>query len=180
MTTCVALLRGINVGGKHSLPMQTLRDILAALDCEDAKTYIQSGNAVFNFDKDRQELAAEITAAIEREVGFAPSVQMFKIEDFQAILNANPFPDAVAEPKTLHIAFLAETPTAPDLAAIAALQSDTEETQLSDGAFFLHAPDGIGRSKLAAKLDKCLGVETTGRNWRSATAIADLAATIIS
>lgn len=180
MTTYVALLRGINVGGKHSLPMQALRDILAALGCEDAKTYIQSGNAVFNFDKDSRKLATEITAAIEMAVGFAPSVQLLKREDFQSILDANPFPNAVAEPKSLHIAFLAETPTAPDLAAIAALQSATEETHLTDGAFFLHAPDGIGRSKLAAKLDKCLGVETTGRNWRSATAIADLAATIIS
>jgi len=180
MTTYVALLRGINVGGKHSLPMQTLRDILAALGCEDAKTYIQSGNAVFSFESDVKELAVEITAAIEREVGFAPSVQVFTCDEFQSILDANPFPGAVAEPKSLHIAFLAETPSAPDLAAIAALQSATEESHLMDGAFFLHAPDGIGRSKLAAKVDKCLGVETTGRNWRSATRIAALAATIIS
>ena len=86
----------------------------------------------------------------------------------------------MAEPKTLHIAFLAETPKEPDLAALKELQSPTEHFRLTDGAFFLHAPDGIGRSKLAAKVDKCLGVETTGRNWRSATAIAELAVTIIS
>jgi uncharacterized protein (DUF1697 family) len=179
MTTCVGLLRGINVGGKHSLPMQTLRDILSALGCEDVKTYIQSGNAIFNFDKDSQILAGEISAAIERDFGFAPSVQILKFQDYQSILEANPFPDAVSEPKALHIAFLAKTPNAPDLAAVEELRSATEKFHLTDGAFFLHAPDGIGRSKLAAKIDKCLGVETTGRNWRSANAIAELAATII-
>ena len=179
MTTYVALLRGINVGGKHSLPMQTLRDILTTLGCDDVKTYIQSGNSVFNFGKGSRKLAGEITGAIEKAVGFAPSVQILKLEEFQSILDANPFPEAVTEPKSLHIAFLAEAPTAPDLAAIEKLQAASEESQLLDGALFLHAPDGIGRSKLAVRIDKCLGVETTGRNWRSAQAIAALAATII-
>ena len=70
--------------------------------------------------------------------------------------------------------------TAPDFDAIEALSSATENYRLVDGAFYLHAPDGIGRSKLAAKIDKCLGVATTGRNWRSAQAIAELAESIIS
>jgi uncharacterized protein (DUF1697 family) len=68
MTSYVALLRGINVGGHNKLPMQDLRDILATLGCKDIKTYIQSGNAVFRSD------------------------------DYQSILSANPFPDAVDNP----------------------------------------------------------------------------------
>ena len=74
MTTIVALLRGINVGGKHSLPMQNLRELLGELGCDDVKTYIQSGNAVFNTSADPSELSQDITAAIERQFGFAPSV----------------------------------------------------------------------------------------------------------
>ena len=180
MTTIVALLRGINVGGKHSLPMKELRELLRELGCGEVKTYIQSGNAVFNTSADPGVLSQDITAAIERQFGLAPSVLLLTIDEYRSILAQNPFPEATSEPKSIHIGFVTGEPSAPDLAAIDDLQSATENYQLLNGAFWLHAPDGIGRSKLAAKIDKCLGVATTGRNWRSAKAIEDLAATIIS
>ena len=180
MTTYVALLRGINVGGKHSLPMQALRDILAAQGCKDVKTYIQSGNAVFHADKGRDVLAADIKSAIDQQFGFAPLVHMLTVEEFESIRAANPFPSAVDQPKSLHIGFLCRVPDAPDFAAMDKLKASSETDALSDGAFFLHAPDGIGRSKLAAKVDKCLGVETTGRNWRTASKVSELAESIIS
>ena len=122
MTSYVALLRGINVGGHNKLPMQDLRDILAALGCKDIKTYIQSGNAVFRSD------------------------------DYQSILSANPFPDAVDNPKSLHVSFLSENPAEPDLTALDALKSSTENYALLENAFYLYAPDGIGRSKLATAI----------------------------
>ena len=179
MTTFVALLRGINVGGKHSVPMQDLRDILDGLGCKDVETYIQSGNAVFNSAEDAQVLAAQVSSAIEQKFGFAPRVHILTFEEYQAVLDANPFPDAVSEPKTIHVGFLTEPVTEPDLDTIENLKSPTENYHLVEGAFYLHAPDGIGRSKLAAKIDKCLGVPTTGRNWRSATKLAELAVTIV-
>jgi uncharacterized protein (DUF1697 family) len=179
MTVYVALLRGINVGGKNSLPMQDLRNILTALNCENINTYIQSGNAVFSSGVDPKSLSSRITVAIERSFGFAPSVQVLSIGDFRSILGANPFPEAVGEPKSLHIWFLEEVPTEPDLAALDGLKSATESFVLSSTAFFLHAPDGVGRSKLAARVDKHLGVETTARNWRTANAVAKLAEAII-
>ena len=178
MTTYVALLRGINVGGKNSLPMQDLRDILAALACEDVNTYIQSGNAVFRCDDDRTLLSSNIETAVEEKFGFTPKVLLLTIDDYRSILSANPFPDAVDNPKSLHVSFLAEESSAPDLDALQALKSPTENYQLFANAFYLHAPDGIGRSKLAAKVDKCLGVPTTGRNWRTASKLAELAAAI--
>jgi uncharacterized protein (DUF1697 family) len=92
----------------------------------------------------------------------------------------NPFPEAVGNPKSLHVAFLAEASAEPDLSALEALKSPTENYELFENAFFLHAPDGIGRSKLAAKVEKCLGVRTTGRNWRTAMKVAELAKSIIS
>lgn len=180
MTTCVALLRGINVGGKHSLPMAELRELLTGLGCEDVKTYIQSGNAVFNTAAKQPALAAEITAVIDGKYGFAPTVLVLTLDDYQRILDANPFPDAVAEPKSIHVGFLTYEPADPDLDAIESLRSPTERYRLLEGAFWLHAPDGIGRSKLAARIDRCLGVATTGRNWGSAQAIAELAESIIS
>ena len=156
MTIYVALLRGINVGGKNSLPMQKLRDMLAALGCEDIKTYIQSGNAVFRSDDERALLSSKIEVAVDEKFGFAPTVLLLTIDDYHSILAANPFPDAVDDPK-----------------------SPTENYELAVNAFYLHAPDGIGRSKLAAKVEKYLGVPATGRNWRTTTKLAELAASII-
>lgn len=179
MITCVALLRGINVGGKHSVPMQDLRDILDELGCRDVKTYIQSGNAVFSSDEDQPVLQGLVSSAIEQKFGFAPIVHILPFIKYQAILDSNPFPGAVTEPKTLHVGFLTEPAIKPDIDAIENLKSPTESYRLVEGAFYLHAPDGIGRSKLAAKVDKCLGVATTGRNWRSAIKIAELATSII-
>jgi len=179
MTVYVALLRGINVGGYNKLPMQDLRDILAALGCENIKTYIQSGNAVFRSADERVHLSNKIRAAVDEKFGFTPTVQLLTIDDYQSILSANPFPEAVEDPKSLHVSFLSETPIDPDLKSLHALRSPTENYELLANAFFLHAPDGIGRSKLAAKVEKCLGVQATGRNWRTAMKLAELAATII-
>jgi uncharacterized protein (DUF1697 family) len=180
MTIYVALLRGINVGGHNNLPMQDLRDILASLACEDVKTYIQSGNAVFRSDDDRALLSRKIEAAVDEKFGFTPTVLLLTIDDYQSILSANPFPDVVDKPKSLHVSFLEEIPPAPDLNSLNALKSPTENYKLLTKAFYLHAPDGIGRSKLAAKVEKCLGVQTTGRNWRTVIKVAELAKSIIS
>ena len=179
MTIYVALLRGINVGGKNSLPMQKLRDMLAALGCEDIKTYIQSGNAVFRSDDERALLSSKIEVAVDEKFGFAPTVLLLTIDDYHSILAANPFPDAVDDPKSLHVSFLAEACVDPDLNSLDALKSPTENYELAVNAFYLHAPDGIGRSKLAAKVEKYLGVPATGRNWRTTTKLAELAASII-
>ncbi len=180
MTIYVALLRGINVGGKNSLPMQDLRDIFAALGCEDVKTYIQSGNAVFRSVGARMLLSSNIAAAVKKRFGFTPKVLLLNVDDYQSILSANPFPDAIDDPKSLHVSFLSEIPSDPDLNSLQALASPTESCELLGNAFYLHAPDGIGRSKLAAKVEKCLGVPATGRNWRTASKLAELATSIIN
>ncbi len=180
MTKYVALLRGINVGGKNSLPMQDLRDIFSALGCEDVTTYIQSGNAVLRSNASRTLLGSKIEAAVNEKFGFQPKVLLLTVANYRSILAANPFPHAVDNPKSLHVSFMSEAPVDPDLDALETLRSPTESFELLANAFYLHAPDGIGRSKLAAKVEKCLGVEATGRNWRTATKLAELAASIIS
>lgn len=171
----VALFRGINVGGKHSLPMQALREILAACGCEDVQTYIQSGNAVFSSAVAASELAATIKHAIEERFGFAPQVLLLTVDRFVAIAEANPFIDAESSPKCLHVSFLTERPGAPNLDALDDLKAESEHFLLKGDAFYLYAPDGIGRSKLAAKVEKHLGVATTSRNWRTVSKIIELA-----
>jgi len=179
MTAHVALLRGINVGGKNSLPMQDLRDILGSLGCENVKTYIQSGNAVFHAADNTKTLVNNIRNAIEQRFGFAPTVLLLSADKFKAIAAANPYPQAEETPKLLHVWFLAEAPTSPDLDALASVKAPSEKFALLGDAFYLHAPDGIGRSRLAAKVDRCLGVATTARNWRTVTKLLALADTNI-
>jgi len=174
MSTYVALFRGINVGGKNILPMQGLRGILESVGCENIRTYIQSGNAVFSTSATSASLSKAISAAVEDGFGFAPQVLLLTADRFKAIAACNPFPEGENAPKSLHMAFLTETPSDPDLGALEELRADSERFELLDGAFFLWAPDGIGRSKLAARIDRCLGVATTGRNWRTVSKLLEL------
>jgi uncharacterized protein (DUF1697 family) len=179
MTVYVALLRGVNVGGSHSLPMEALRNLLARVGCEDVQTYVQSGNAVFRSAEDANQLRGSIQSAISEQFGFAPNVCLLTIEDYQSIVAANPYPEAEDTPRYLHVGFLIGAADSPDLEALESAKSATERYELSDNAFYLHAPDGIGRSKLAAKVEKCLGVDTTARNWRTVTKVLALADSII-
>lgn len=174
--TYIALLRGVNVGGKHSLPMKELVAILESLGCRNVRTYIQSGNAVFQHKPaDAKKLASKATAAIDKKFGFAPQVQVLEANQLEKIVKANPFPEAVDDPKSLHVWFLSEKPTKSNLAALDDLRTKSEQFELRGTTFYLHAPDGIGRSKLAAAVERHLGVAGTTRNWRTVGAILRIA-----
>ena len=174
MSNYVALFRGINVGGKHILPMQDLRDVMLSVGCENVQTYIQSGNAVFSASATADSLSSDIGDAIDNRFGFAPQVLVLTVDRFKVIMAANPFPAGEETPQFLHVWFLTEAAVEPDLDALKDLQSDSEQFALHDDAFFLLAPDGIGRSKLAAKVDRYLGVQTTARNWRTVSKLREM------
>ncbi len=168
MRTWIALFRGINVGGKNVLPMVKLRAELEALGLEQVRTYIQSGNAVFESAAEGStSLAAQISDRVEEQYGFRPRVLVLSRDDLAAAIESNPFPGAVADPKTLHFFFLAEPALDPDHTRLEEAKAPTEHYGLTDRVFYLHAPDGIGRSKLAANAEKALGVATTARNFRT-------------
>ena len=180
MTICVALFRGINVGGHNKLPMQSLRGILESLGCEQVCTYIQSGNAVFATRQTTGDLANALEAALDANFGFRPDVFILDFDTFKAIAAANPYSAAEESPSQVHVAFLADAPADPDLAKLEELKSPTESFALIGNAFFLHAPDGIGRSKLSAGVERALGVPVTGRNWRTVSKLLELADAIES
>ena len=96
------------------------------------------------------------------------------LEVFEAIAKANPFKNAESEGKTLHVWFLVE-PSSFDASRADALAATTERYAVTDQAIYLHAPDGIGRSKLAAKMENLAGVRATARNWNTVTKLLDLA-----
>ena len=176
-TTGIALLRGINVGGKGRLAMKDLVSLLEGLGLESVRTYVQSGNAVFRDPRgaDPESLAERIGAEVQRRHGFEPAVLVLDIRRLEKAVAGNPFPEAVDEPKSLHANFLAAEPDAPDLAGLERLKSHSERFALRGRVLYVHAPDGIARSKLVAGAEKRLGVPMTGRNWRSVTKILELA-----
>lgn len=181
MEPVIALLRGINVGGHNKLPMRDLVTLLEAIGLQHVQTYIQSGNVVFQTErKDLLALAQEIGTAIEAGYGFRPQVMLLCLADMETAVARNPFPDATDNHKTLHFYFLESIPPAPDLALLASLKTEREQFQLIDTVFYLHAPDGIGRSKLAVKVEKALGVATTARNWRTVSKVLEMATAVAS
>ncbi len=166
MSTYVALFRGINVGGKNILPMKDLVGILEGLGCEKVKTYIQSGNAVFQLKGNiTKKIAEEISSKILKSHGFKPKVLLVEVRELEDAINNNPFKSM--EGKSLHFFFLASPPAKPNLDELANVKSISEEFKLDKNIFYLYAPEGIGRSKLAARVEQALGVPVTARNWNT-------------
>ena len=159
--------------------MKELVGILEELGCQNVKTYIQSGNVVFKVDEENiTELSDRISVEINKDRGFAPSVLLLSITELEKIVANNPFPEAQDAPQTLHVGFLAAVPRKPDLKKIESLKEKNERFQLINRAFYLHAPDGVGRSKLAANTERLLGVSMTDRNWRTVGKILEMAKTL--
>ena len=176
MTAFIALLRGINIGGHHKLPMSALTALLEEMGLREVRTHLQSGNVVFRSNlKDRAALAAKISTEIAAQHGFAPQVLLLDARELREALANNPYPDAEATPACLSLLFLAEAPRRPDLQALEALRAGSERFKLVGKVFYLHAPDGFGRSKLAANAERLLGVATTGRNWNTVRKLAEMA-----
>lgn len=176
MKTYIALFRGINVGENSSLPMKELVSVLESLGLQGVRTYIQSGNAIFQSRAgDAAQLSRKISAAINKSHGFEPKVLLLDATTLAKAIQLNPFPDAESEPTTLHLNFLATIPANPDLSSLETIKQSNERFHLADDVFYLYAPDGVGRSKLFANLEKKLGVPMTSRNWRTVCKIMEMA-----
>jgi uncharacterized protein (DUF1697 family) len=166
MNTYIALFRGINVGGNNILPMKDLVEILEGMGCEKVKTYIQSGNVVFRSKKKQaNKIAGEISSKISESHGFEPKVLLLEISELHDAIENNPF--KTEDGKALHFFFLNFHPNNPDLERLMALKAKSEEFKLHKKVFYLYAPDGVGRSKLAAKVEQCMGIPVTARNWNT-------------
>jgi uncharacterized protein (DUF1697 family) len=176
MNTYIALFRGINVGGKNSLPMKGLVALLQYIGARKVRTYIQSGNAVFqSASKNPSQLSKQLSAEIKKNYGFEPSVLILGLDAIKKAMAENPFPEAEEEPSSLHLGFLTSVPMNPDFGKLNRLKTESERFHLSDKIIYLHAPDGVGRSKLAASIEKLLGVTMTDRNWRTVSEIIEMA-----
>ncbi len=136
MTTYIALLRGINVGGKNILPMKELCALLEKLDLKNIRTYIQSGNCIFDIAEANTTALAELIADnIEQNFGFRPKVLILLKSNLEAALSANPFPESANDPKNIHLYFLSEPAGNADLAALEKIKKTSERFKLVDQVF---------------------------------------------
>jgi uncharacterized protein (DUF1697 family) len=177
-TTYAALLRGINVGGNKKLPMAELRTLLEGLGHDGVRTYLQSGQAVFaSGHGDEESLAADLAQAIEKRFGFTVDVIVRDHAYLTAIADNCPFPAAELEGKQLHVTYYSAPVTEDRFADIDQVAYLPEEFRLGDRALYLYAPDGLGRSKLAAELSRPRlnkGLIATSRNWNTVLKLVEL------
>jgi len=199
MTTFVALLRAVNVGGHAQIPMTRLRDSMAGLGFANVRTYLQSGNALFDAESgSRQEHAAAIALRIERDFGPRVGVLVLAAEDMARVAAANPFAgDPGFDEKSSHVTFLfgeageADFGEASEAAYSAAYEAAFVKLALpvAEGeraAFvgtpalatpvvYLHLPHGYSRTKLNnASFERSLGAAATTRSWRTVRALVEL------
>jgi uncharacterized protein (DUF1697 family) len=171
MGTFVALLRGVNVGGKNALPMGELRAALAALGFEDVVTYLQSGNVVFRSRAgNARRLAAEVEQRIEQVFEISVAVLVRTPAELRKIAAGNPFLRDENDLTKLHVVFLDGRPAAGAMARLDPDRSPPDRFSLRGRELYLHLPKGGGRSKLTIDyFERELGVRATARNWKTLT-----------
>lgn len=171
----IGLFRGINIGGNR-MPMKDLVRLLAAEGLADVKTYIASGNVLFQSDRNPADLKAMIEALVENSFGFHSHLFLISLPHLEKLLAANPFRDHAHQGKAQHLFFIQGPITKADTARMDELKADNEAWHLTDDCFYFYGPDGVGRSKLIEKLGQCLKADMTARNLNTCETLRDMAA----
>ena len=173
----IALLKSINVGGNNLLSMAELRAIAESLHWDNVQTYIQSGNLVFSSQSvDTVHMQTALTNAIMAAKGFAPPVRIISDKKLDGMINGNPFYVPIEQGNKLHFIMSLDHEFTVDMKAIDALKVDSEKLELIKDVAYFYAPDGVGRSKLFAKLPKLLSQDTTARNYKTILKLQALSA----
>jgi uncharacterized protein (DUF1697 family) len=173
MPVCIALLRGVNVGG-NVLKMDRLRELCAKLGMKNPRTYVQSGNIVFEAQGSASQWAMTLEQKLAGESRLPVSVIVRSATEMKAILAGNPFvKEKEIDPARLAVTFLQHAPAKPALAALAALKIGSERFHCAGREIYIHCPDGFADAKLYT-LDKVLSQRTTTRNWNTVTKLCEM------
>ncbi|CAN7530620.1 DUF1697 domain-containing protein [Rhizobium sp. LjRoot254] len=176
--TYIALLRGINVGGKV-LKMADLRQAVAGLGFEDVKTYLQSGNMVFRAPKaSNAELAERIASAIKAHKAMDVKIMVRSVREWDHVITDNPYLQAEEKPKTVHAFILDDQPGKDRIAILRTKDAGSEEWTIVGDALYLHTPEGLGQSVLGNIIERTLKVPMTARNWNTVKALMALAGSL--
>ena len=179
MTTAIALLRAVNVGGTGKIAMAELKAFCEGFGLRNPRTLLQTGNLVFETDDPADSaLEARLESAAREHLGLDTDFFVRSAPDWSARLAANPFPqEAADDPGHLVLIALKGKPKPDDIAALRTAIKGRERIAAVADMLYVVYPDGIGTSKLTLPLiEKKLGLRGTGRNWNTATKLGALAA----
>ncbi|MBW2960899.1 DUF1697 domain-containing protein [Mesonia aestuariivivens] len=171
----IALLRGINVGGKRKLKMADLRESVLKIGFTEVSTYIQSGNLFFTSEEKSSAILEEkLTQHLLEEYTYEIPVIIRTAEEIEKTITENPFPEA-EDFKQLHLIFLKEKSTKEAVENFKELKFSTEEFKVENQHLYVNYIDGVRNSKLSTTLiEKKLNTKATARNWKTTLKISSL------
>ena len=178
MPMYIGLLQGINIGSKKRIRMEDLRSLIAALEGEDVRTYVNSGNVVFSHrHTDVAALEREMETALREQIGVDVPVIIRTGQDLARVIADNPFPDAT-DPKTLHVLFLRDKPAIEDVDAVEEMETGADRIAIHAREVYAFLPNYTsGATVDLMKVARALGVDGTSRNWNTVTKLVEMANT---
>ena len=178
MKKYISLLRGINVSGQKKIKMVDLKSIYESLGFANVKTYIQSGNVVFESSiSDVKKLKRKTEQKVEKIFGFPVSVIIRSNKEFKRIIHCNPFigNDKTEDDSKFHITFLTKVPAESAAETVRQSAEKPEALEIRGKEVYLYCPNGYGRTKLSNSfLERKLGVTATTRNWKTVKKLYNL------
>lgn len=173
----IALLRGVNVGGKNKLPMRELPDLFQSAGATAAQTYIQSGNVVFAANAAvARSMAEAVPKLIEDKFGFRPPIVLRSAAELEKVAAGNPYLRADADESALYVGFLADAPAAAHKSKLNPERSPGDRYELIGRDIYMHLLSGAADTKLTtAYFDSTLATTSTFRNWRTVLKLVELA-----
>jgi uncharacterized protein (DUF1697 family) len=171
----VALLRGVNVGGKNILPMKELAAMFDRAGAANVITYIQSGNVIFEAGAAAPKIAETVSAKIKKKFGYRVPMILRTNEELTKVIAGNPFLKPGAEQKALHVYFLSDIPSAACCASLDIHRSAPDAFEVRGREIYLHMSNGMARTKLTnAYFDSKLSTTSTARNWATVLKLAEM------
>jgi uncharacterized protein (DUF1697 family) len=177
MTPQIVLLRGINLGPRRRIAMPELRELLGGRGFTDVRTYVQSGNVVLSSELTADELARACERAIAEHFGFEVDVVVRTRVELGEVVRRDPLGEVASDPKRYQVTFLEQELPVSVREKLAGVDSGPEQFVVVGRELYSWHPDGVGRSKLWAKLasQDWLGVTGTARNWTTVTTLLSMA-----
>jgi len=177
MPAVVAMLRAVNLGSHNRIRMDALCTLCDSLKLRNARTYVQSGNVVFQTsERNLSRVAASIEKRIERDCGFRTDVIVRSQDEMRDVVARNPFAKRKdVDGKRLLVFFFGTDPGADAPEKIRSVKADGEALHLDGRELYIYFPDGVGRSRVSTSaIERMLKVAGTGRNWNSVRKLLEM------
>ena len=172
------MLKGINVGGRRIVRMDELKAVYISLGMKNVRTYIQSGNVLFESDSLKTEgLKSTIERSLEDKFGFRVSVIIRTADEMENIIVQCPFDniDMKNDGSKIAVIFLSSVSDQNVLLELKNYIKPGEKLIPGSREIYLSCPEGFGKTKLTNQpVEQRLKVTATSRNWRSVNKMYEL------